>query len=122
MGMAIVNGIIQSHVGYLDIQSQPGKGTAVVILLPESKEQPEPPVDELTAVPRGTERVLFVDDEPSITGMAEITLGQLGYTVTAFSDSLKALAAFENNPDDYDLVITDQTIAGADPQEWKIIN
>ena len=60
--------------------------------------------------PRGSGRILFVDDEEVLVEMGRDMLQRLGYTVTAHSRSIEALATFMNEPDAFDLVITDQTM------------
>jgi len=64
-------------------------------------------VDEL---PRGTERVLFVDDEKAAVDAIQPMLKSLGYEVQVRTSSIEALEAFRNNPQSFDLVITDQTM------------
>jgi DNA-binding NtrC family response regulator len=56
--------------------------------------------------------VLYVDDEIDIVNIAEESLEFMGFKVTVKSDSLEALAMFESNPDDYDAIVTDQTMPG----------
>ena len=58
----------------------------------------------------GAGRILFVDDEESISRLGEHLLGHLGYTVTACTSALKALETFRTAPDQFDVVITDQTM------------
>ena len=57
----------------------------------------------------GTERILFVDDEPDQIDLNRQLLEHLGYTVDCLDDSTRALARFEEKPDGYDVVITDMT-------------
>ena len=60
----------------------------------------------------GKERVLFIDDEELLAEMGQIMLERLGYQVTVRSSSIDALATFQNHPDRFDAVITDQTMPG----------
>ncbi len=60
----------------------------------------------------GNERILFIDDEEILAEMSKIMLERLGYHVTVRSNSLEALTTFQNQPDAFDLVITDQTMPG----------
>ena len=55
----------------------------------------------------GTERVLFVDDEPALVALTVRGLGRRGYRITGCSDPLQALAAFRAEPDAFDAVVTD---------------
>ncbi len=61
-------------------------------------------------LPRGTERVLFVDDEKTTVDAMQATLGNLGYKVTARTSSIEAFEAFKNDPNAFDLIITDMTM------------
>jgi CheY-like chemotaxis protein len=56
------------------------------------------------------ERLLFVDDDPVLVELGQEMLSELGYSVSAHTDSREALAGFRKTPEDYDLVITDQTM------------
>jgi CheY-like chemotaxis protein len=62
------------------------------------------------AMPRGTERILFVDDEAALAQLGYLLLTGLGYDVVTYTSSVEALAAFRAQPDRFDLVITDQTM------------
>jgi len=59
---------------------------------------------------QGKERILFVDDEEMVAGLAQEFLKMLDYTVTAFTDSTEALDVFSSEPSRFDLVITDQNM------------
>ena len=56
--------------------------------------------------------ILIVDDEQTQRELAKVALSQYGYRVTAFSDSMVALVHFQQDPDAYDLIITDMTMPG----------
>jgi len=58
-------------------------------------------------IPRGNERVLFVDDDEAIANVVEIMLRKFGYRVTTFKDSREAVKVFSEKPSEFDLVITD---------------
>lgn len=110
MGLAVVSGIVESHGGAISVKSKPGKGTTFCVVFPTVPEAEEQTTHSDEKAPRGTESILFVDDEEAIVQIAKRNLGQLGYKVTGFTSSLKALQEFKNSPDSYDLVITDQTM------------
>jgi DNA-binding NtrC family response regulator len=63
-----------------------------------------------TSLNRGTERVLFVDDEEDLVYAGEKMLRRLGYDPVVFQSSLKALEAFKAMPESFDLIITDQSM------------
>ena len=65
---------------------------------------------DLAPLPKGTERILFVDDEKAGVDAIHPMLEGLGYKVTARTSSVEALEAFRNKPQGFDLVITDMTM------------
>jgi len=110
MGLSVVHGIVKSHDGAIRVKSEPGHGTIIEVLLPIIDAEAEAAGEEFEVLPTGTERILFVDDEPSIVMIAELMLERLGYEVTAKTSSVEAFELFEAEPDRYDLVITDMTM------------
>jgi CheY-like chemotaxis protein len=58
----------------------------------------------------GIERILLVDDEDAIVTMEKMMLERLGYQVTSRTGSIEALDTFRDNPDNFDLVITDMAM------------
>ncbi|MBU0995165.1 MAG: response regulator [Proteobacteria bacterium] len=110
MGLAVVQGIVESYGGRITVESEKNKGSTFSIYLPVSIHQTEVVKTNAEMLPRGTERILFVDDELSLAKMGSQTLERLGYTVTVRASSLEALALFKSMPDDFDLVITDMTM------------
>ena len=113
MGLSIVHGIVKSCGGFVSCESQPGKGTVFHINLPTLPvDHPLPQMEPIEIIPIGSERILFVDDEPMLSEMAESMLQRLGYHVTVRGSSREALSSFQNEPNAYDLVITDQTMPG----------
>ena len=110
MGLATVYGIVKSMGGDISFESRKGEGSVFTLLFPASMEKAEPHGDDPDTLPGGHERILIVDDEPSIVMILKESLEFLGYQVTQETDSLKALARFTASPDDFDLVITDLTM------------
>jgi CheY-like chemotaxis protein len=107
LGLAPVQGIVRSHHGALQLESEPGRGTVFTVLFPASAE--EVPQLEITAAPNpwGDELVMVVDDEPSIRRMAEMTLTRFGYRVITAGDGKEALTIFREMGDQISLVILD---------------
>jgi|YelNatPaOPRAMG01_1025707.scaffolds.fasta_scaffold02118_3 PAS domain S-box-containing protein len=110
MGLAVVHGIIKAHGGAITVQSKVGKGSEFQIYLPRVEATELPGGTEAPAVENGQERLLFVDDEEWLVDMWKEILESLGYRMTATTRPLEALAIFKKNPQDFDLVIADQTM------------
>ena len=110
MGLAMVKGIIESYGGNIQVASEQGEKTSFVIRLPVATGKKLDEVGQVDPVASGTERILFVDDEPPIARMGSRMLESLGYTVTIRTSSIEALELFKEKPDDFDLVITDMTM------------
>ena len=111
LGLSVVHGIVKSHGGGIRCKSKPGEGTIFDVYLPEidaGEETLRPHKKEPLA--KGTERILFVDDEPALIDLTKKMLENLGYIVTTRASSIEALELFRNNPDKFDLVITDMTM------------
>lgn len=107
LGLSVVHGVITGYRGMIRFDSDPSKGTTFFVYLPRvivtdapTPMLPVPPV-------RGTEWILFVDDEEQIARMGTRLLQELGYTVTARTNSLEALRLFEQQSEKFDLVICD---------------
>jgi DNA-binding response OmpR family regulator len=110
MGLSVVQGIVQNHGGAIEVESEVGVGSTFKIYLPCSQDQIHAaPVSE-RPIPTGNEKILFVDDEPSIGKAARSILTRLGYDVTVENNPLEALSKFRSTPEGYDLVITDMTM------------
>jgi nitrogen-specific signal transduction histidine kinase/ActR/RegA family two-component response regulator len=110
MGLAMVNGIVESYGGKIVVKSELGKGTTFTTYLPITRRGNIQLQDESGQIPTGTERILFVDDEAPIAKMGSQILGRLGYMVTTRTSSVEAYELFRSKPNDFDMVITDMTM------------
>jgi PAS domain S-box-containing protein len=110
MGLAVVHGIVRSCGGTITVYSQAGKGTTFKVFLPCCRADRDCESAVETAVAKGNERILFVDDEPSIVAMGKRMLEMLGYSVMSTTSSADALNLFRDSSSEFDLVITDLTM------------
>jgi len=110
MGLATVHGIIASHGGEIFVDSEVGKGTTFDIYLPQTTNEVKTTVAADGTILEGSERILFVDDELEIGEMARRMLEKAGYSVTRETDSQEALKLVQNQPEGFDIVITDQAM------------
>ncbi len=110
MGLAVVYGIVKKHDGAIRIKSEPGKGTSVELLFPVSDRKAEEIDTDSEMLPKGTEHILFVDDEPSLVRIAGNILEQQGYRVTGLTSSIEALNLFTKESGGFDLVISDMSM------------
>lgn len=111
LGLSVTKQIIADHGGTIEVESVPGGGTTFTIRLPLA---PSAPVgehaDELFPA-RAHERILFIDDEPEIVGMAEQMLLRLGYEAETSHSADEALRRVRAGAE-FDLIICDQNMAG----------
>jgi two-component system CheB/CheR fusion protein len=109
LGLAVVHGIMRGHGGFIDVSSEPGKGTTVQLYFPISpfaEEKPRPPVE--TARPTiGTETILLVEDEGMLLEPVKALLEDKGYHVLSAGDGVEAVKIYEDQGDRIDLVILD---------------
>jgi two-component system cell cycle sensor histidine kinase/response regulator CckA len=110
MGLAVVHGIIKSHGGAVSVSSDIGKGTAFSIYLPRVTEPAEAVKETREPYLKGTERILFVDDEDIQVRAMNKLLEHLGYRVVGLTDAREALETFLRQPGAFDLAIMDQTM------------
>lgn len=111
LGLSIVHGIVAKHQGAITVVSKKNKGTAFHVYLPvvEGNITKIITVEEV-AVRCGNEKIMVVDDEATVSITLKRMLEKDGYNITIFNDSLEAVTAYRNNPDYFDLVITDMTM------------
>jgi PAS domain S-box-containing protein len=111
MGLAVTHGIIKSHGGTVQVNTVEGEGTVFHIYFPYADIEDSvvrPAADQ--HISGGNEQILFVDDEAPLVEMVTEILTRLGYQATGMSDSAEALRNFTDDPEQFDVVITDQTM------------
>ncbi|MBP7516831.1 MAG: PAS domain S-box protein, partial [Desulfobulbus sp.] len=111
MGLSVVHGIVTDLGGEISVQSEPGRGTTFVVLLPSTEARPGSTlVSSEGVLPTGREHILVIDDEKEIRDICRMMLGHLGYTVTTLGRPEEALGLLADARPRIDLVITDQTM------------
>lgn len=111
MGLALVHSIITRHGGRIELDSEENVGTTFRIYLPPAKKVTT--LNQIVSseeIIEGQGNVLLVDDESQVVRVTSELLGSLGYRVTGRSSPVEALQDFRNNPDDFDLLLTDLTM------------
>jgi PAS domain S-box-containing protein len=108
LGLATVYGIVKQSGGNIWVYSEVGRGTTFKISLPRVDEVNEDE-DEIipSAIPKGTELVLLVEDEEQVRTILQEILDGLGYRVLAASNGEEALLISEDFEHDIKLMITD---------------
>lgn len=110
MGLAVVHGIVNRLDAVITVASEVGQRTTFNIYFPVIGKKAAQKIQTEEELPKGSERILFVDDEESMVKLGKIRLERLGYQVEATKNPLEALELFHAGPDQFDLVITDMTM------------
>ena len=114
LGLAVVQGIVESHRGIITVESGLDKGTTFTIYLPvTTTESAAKTAEPSRSIASGNkERILVVDDEPAVLHIARRYLEMLDYTVDGYTEPAAALDAFTRSPTSYHLVLTDYSMPG----------
>ncbi|MFC1824593.1 ATP-binding protein [Thermodesulfobacteriota bacterium] len=112
LGLAFVYGIVQTHGGYIDVQSEEGQGTTFKIYLPAFEKEPMPQEPASEEWIKGVETVLFVDDEVSVIDVGEQFLKRMGYFVFKAHTGEEALDVYKREGSRIDIVILDMIMPG----------
>jgi len=114
LGLSVVRGILHSHEGAIVVNSRPGRGTTFTLYLPTAPAQMSAPagnaviVDANPAAPIGDgRRLLYIDDDESLTDLITRLLDRQGYRVSAFVDARAAIEKLRADPSAFDLVVSD---------------
>jgi len=113
LGLALVLGIVKSHSGYITVESAKGEGTTFDIYFPLDRSHMLPGLkggDQAKATEGGNENILVVDDEEIIIQFTKEILEGLGYRVAVARDGVEAVNLFKEDPQKFDLMITDMTM------------
>ena len=114
LGLSMVYGFVKQSGGYIDVESEPGRGTTFTLYLPvtdAAAELTDPFVEGEGAIEGGSENVLIVEDDDLVREHARGVFEGLGYQVTVASTGAEALSILEAH-DDIDLLFTDVVMPG----------
>ena len=109
MGLATVYGIVKQGNGYIDVKSEQGKGTRIIIYLPSQPEEtlPAEGAIEEEGLSNRKGMILLVEDQPDILLLCRKMLEHQGYMVLAASGPLEAIELAAEKREDIDLLVTD---------------
>ncbi|MCP4579376.1 MAG: PAS domain S-box protein [Deltaproteobacteria bacterium] len=126
LGLATAYGILRNHGGFINVYSEKGHGSTFNIYLPASEKEVLEEKKSAGDTLRGTETVLFVDDEAMITETGKDLLELLGYEVLIAGGGKEAIRIYEENKDQIDIVVLDMIMpdmsGGVTYDEMKEIN
>jgi len=117
LGMPVVYGLMQSHNGLVDVQSEIGRGTSISLYFPVPAEPLPHPTRQTPVSPNlveGTETVLVVDDEPDVRYFLEVILKSNGYTVFSSRTAELALGRLPLPSGRVDLLFSDISLPSID--------
>ncbi len=109
LGLSTVYTIIKNHGGFIEVQSELGKGTTFKVHFPvvESAEAQQIQKEHAHPVGGNGELILVVDDEASVLEVTKQTLAMYGYNILSASDGTDAVALYAQHKDEIDLVVSD---------------
>jgi PAS domain S-box-containing protein len=112
LGLAVVHGIVKNHGGTIDVKTEVGEGTTFRLYFPAVEAAQIRTGASADDVPRGTERILVVDDEPQQVMIARVALARQGYVVSEAANGHEAVARFAQaneagRESPFDLVVLD---------------
>jgi len=112
LGLSMAYGFAKQSNGHLAIYSEPGEGTTINIYLPAHADEVEKiSTDKPGIAPRGNEKILLVEDDPSLATLACHMLEVLGYQVETAGDVEKGIEMYRRHAD-FGLLLTDMILPG----------
>jgi CheY-like chemotaxis protein/anti-sigma regulatory factor (Ser/Thr protein kinase) len=113
LGLALVHSVVMEHQGFIDVESELGRGTTFIVWIPRAIGLDDAPVIAQGPAPQGQGQVILaVDDEPEVLAALEEMLATLGYEPAGFRSSQDALAAVRAEPRRFEAVVSDEVMPG----------
>ncbi|GAB4379459.1 MAG: hypothetical protein Kow0042_28880 [Calditrichia bacterium] len=110
LGLSVVYGIMQSHKGFVEVESEVGKGSTFYLYLPPSSVKRVTEEVPTKTIPRGTENILIVDDEKMIRESVSEILTAFGYRVQVACNGMEAVKIVQENQRHFQLAIVDMSM------------
>ncbi len=108
LGLSIVYGIIKQHDGYINVYSEPGKGTTFKIYFPLTESNiEESPVKAMPKPKGGTETIMVAEDNTEVRNFIKDALERVGYRIIEAVDGEDAIKVFNENRDKIHLLLLD---------------
>lgn len=112
LGLSQVYGAVRQSHGFIQVETAPGVGTTVRIYLPLDESLATEDAEDVAGLPRGSESILVVEDEPAVRALARKMLERSGYRVTDAATPIDAESIFESRESEFDLLLTDVVMPG----------
>ena len=112
LGLAMVYGAVKQNGGFINVQSEPGRGTTFRIYLPRHHGEVQCADADSGTIRGGTETILIVEDEPGVRKMTKSMLEPLGYTVLTSGSPNEAVRIAREQAGKIDLLVTDVVMPG----------
>lgn len=111
LGLSVVYGMMQSHNGFVEVESQLNKGTTFFLYLPPSpRKRKLPEKKKVVPIPHGSEKILLIDDENMLRSSVKEILASIGYNVTTASSGIEGVSLVEKNRRIFSLAIVDMSM------------
>jgi len=113
MGLAMVDGIVKQHGGWIHVASQVNKGSIFEIYFPVCHDHRVPDVNRITTEPKVSrmgQAILFVEDEPGLLKLGRMILTRRGYRIFTATNGCEALDVWKEHKEEIDLLLTDMVM------------
>ena len=113
LGLSTVYGIVKQHQGWIEVDSEVGKGASFSVYVPvATRAEPRNPTTRVDTVPGGNETILVVEDEEALRELVSDILQRKGYTVLEAQSGDQAMEVWQSEKERIDLLLTDMMMPG----------